>query len=149
MNFPDSSTPFPKKEEVYFENKERESAVHAAVTISEEAVIQILEGLELFEKEQQYREKGITQGKLATRLQTNTKYLSLVIKNYKAENFNLYINKLRISYVVEKLADDPEYRKYKISYLADETGFATHSAFTRTFREITGATPSSYISSLK
>jgi YesN/AraC family two-component response regulator len=116
-----------------------------SISMSEETKNKIIKGLEYFEKQQLYKEKGITQAKLAVQLQTNTKYLSVIIKNYKAENFNLYISMLRVNYIVEKLENNMEYRKYKISYLASETGFATSSSFTRTFRKIIGITPSAYI----
>jgi len=125
--------------------REIETVIDETLLISEETKKQIMEGLELFEKQQLFREKGITQTKLAVRLKTNTKYLSVIIKHNKAENFSLYINRLRVSYIVEKLKTDTKYRKYKISYLADETGYATASSFTRTFRKIIGITPSAYI----
>ena len=113
--------------------------------ISEETEKKILKDLEKFENKKQYNQKGITLGKLATQLHTNVKYLSLIIKKYKTDNFNLYINKLRIDYIVDKLENDTNYRKFKISYLSDECGYSSPAAFTRAFSGITGVNPSSYI----
>jgi YesN/AraC family two-component response regulator len=53
---------------------------------------------------------------LAAQLNTNTKYLSEAIKNNRSQNFNNYINNLRINYIVHKLYNDPKYREYKISW---------------------------------
>ena len=74
--------------------------------ISEETEKKILKDLEKFENKKQYNQKGITLGKLATQLHTNVKYLSLIIKKYKTDNFNLYINKLWSDYIVDKLEND-------------------------------------------
>ncbi|MDR2230141.1 MAG: helix-turn-helix domain-containing protein [Flavobacteriaceae bacterium] len=112
--------------------------------ISYETEFNILKGLEKFENKLQFRQKGITQGILASQLKTNVRYLSLVIKRHKSDNFNLYINKLRVEYIVKKMEVEDEYRKYKISYLAEDAGFSTSGLFTKSFKEITGVTPSAY-----
>lgn len=117
-------------------------------TLNEETEIRLLQGLGKFEKEQGYNQKGIALGKIASQLNTNTKYLSMVIKNHKAGNFSNYINTLRINYIVDKIENAPEYRKYKLSYLAEETGFSSANAFSKVFKDITGVSPSSYISLL-
>ncbi|WP_167443705.1 AraC family transcriptional regulator [Chryseobacterium elymi] len=116
--------------------------------LNEETEIRLLQGLEKFEKEHGYNEKGIALGKIASQLNTNTKYLSMVIKNHKADNFSNYINTLRINYIVDKIENAPEYRKYKLSYLAEETGFSSANAFSKVFKDVTGVSPSSYISLL-
>ncbi|WP_300354904.1 helix-turn-helix domain-containing protein [Chryseobacterium sp.] len=114
--------------------------------LNEETEIRLLQGLEKFEKEHGYNEKGIALGKIASQLNTNTKYLSIVIKNHKADNFSNYINTLRINYIIDKIENAPEYRKYKLSYLAEETGFSSANAFSKVFKDFTGVSPSSYIS---
>lgn len=117
--------------------------------ISNETEKQLLKRLEKFEKKKGFTQKGITQSKLAGQLHTNVRYLSIVIKKYKKEkNFSTYLNILRINYIVDKIEKDNLYRKYKISYLADECGYPTSSSFTKAFSEITGVTPSAYINLL-
>ncbi|WP_412850524.1 helix-turn-helix domain-containing protein [Chryseobacterium sp. PMSZPI] len=144
-----SRTSFQKTKKRHIKNEKKAALLSINLIISEETALQILNGLELFEKQLQFREKGITQGKLATRLETNTRYLSAIIKDYKAENFNLYINRLRINYIFKRLENDAEYRKYKVSYLAEDAGYTNASSFARIFKEITGITPSSYIDQLR
>ncbi|HLV38436.1 helix-turn-helix domain-containing protein, partial [Xanthomarina sp.] len=58
------------------------------------------------------------------------------------------INKLRIQYIVNKLKSDPDYLNYKISYLAEECGFSSHSKFSASFKNVTGLSPSTFISNL-
>lgn len=117
-------------------------------SLSEETEIKLLKGLEKFEKANGYNEKGIALGKIAVQLNTNVKYLSNVIKKHKADNFSSYINTLRINYIVHQLENIPEYRKYKVSYLSEETGFSSANAFSKVFKDITGVSPSSYINLL-
>lgn len=113
--------------------------------ISNSTELHIVNGLKEFENNLQFLQKGITQGNLASELQTNVRYLSEIIKKYKAENFNSYINNQRINYIIHKIETEPLYRKYKISYLAEACGFPTAASFTKIFKEITGLTPSSYL----
>ncbi|MBD3582261.1 helix-turn-helix domain-containing protein [Flavobacterium selenitireducens] len=105
----------------------------------------ILEGLEKFESEQEFRNPDITLPNLATQLKTNPAYVSAVIKANKNNNFNGYINELRIRYICAKLYGHPEYLNYKISYLAEDSGFVSHSAFSTIFKKVTGISPSSFI----
>jgi AraC-like DNA-binding protein len=98
-----------------------------------------------FETGNKYLSNDISLAQLASRFDTNTKYLSEVINQYKGKNFNVYINELRIHYIVDKLRTDPIYLSYKVSYLAEECGFSTHSSFSAVFKNITGITPNVFI----
>ena len=49
---------------------------------------------------------------------------------------NIAINKLRINFIVEKLKSDPNFINYKISYLAETSGFSSHSTFATIFKSI-------------
>src|SRR5690625_6880944 len=79
---------------------------------------------------------------------SNTRYVTEVIKKHKNSDFNRYINDLRISYITEKLKKEPEFRKYKISYLAEISGFSSHSKFSAAFRKSKGTSTSVYIRDL-
>jgi len=86
---------------------------------------------------------------LANLLNTNTKYLTEIIRQHTGKNFNNYINGLRIQYITEKLYHDPKYREYKISYLAEESGFSSREIFAVTFKKETGVSPSYFIAKLQ
>ncbi len=107
---------------------------------------EILELLSKFEKSEKFLNKDLTLPKLALTLKVNTNYLSHVINAYKGKNFNNYINELRINYISKMIYENPEYTTYKISYLAEISGFASHSSFATVFKSVTGISPSSYIS---
>ncbi len=105
----------------------------------------ILNKLKRFENSKRFNNKDISLSVLAGQFDTNTKYLSEIINSHYNMNFNTYINKLRINYIVEKLKTDPNFMNYKISYLADNCGFSSHSSFATIFKSITGISPVKFI----
>ena len=109
----------------------------------------IIAKLKRFESTTRFTNKDISLAVLAGQFDTNTKYLSEIINNHYNVNFNTYINKLRINYLIEKLKSDPNYINYKISYLAEDCGFASHSSFATVFKSITGISPVTFIELLK
>jgi AraC-like DNA-binding protein len=118
---------------------------HKKAIILKETEEQILNKLKKFELSKRYLNKDFSLAILAGQLDTNTKYLSEIINSHYHMNFNTYINKLRINYIVEKLKTDPNFIKYRISYLAENCGFASHSSFATVFKSITGLTPVKFI----
>ncbi|MFT3793316.1 helix-turn-helix domain-containing protein [Flavobacterium sp.] len=109
----------------------------------------ILSKLKKFEATSKFTQKEMSLAMLAAQLDTNTKYLSEIINKHYHDNFNTYINKLRINYIIEKMKSEPTYLNYKISYLAEESGFSSHSSFATVFKSITGIAPTSFIDFLK
>lgn len=116
--------------------------------MTSETETKLLELLDEFEKGKLYNNKGMSLSFLAGELNTNTKYLSYVINQHKSADFKTYINRLRINYIVDKLINDEKYRQYKISILADECGFSSHSKFAAVFKAVTDFSPSAYIKHL-
>lgn len=115
------------------------------ITISTETEQVILAKLRKFEVSTKYTSKDMSLGTLSAQLDVNTKYLSEIINKHYNDNFNTYINRLRINYIIEKLKNEPEYLNYKISYLAEESGFSSHSSFATVFKSITGIAPTVFI----
>ncbi|MFC7525802.1 tetratricopeptide repeat protein [Parapedobacter sp. GCM10030251] len=110
---------------------------------------ELLKKLERFESTQQFTDRNISIAVLAGKMKTNTKYLSYIINNCRHKDFNSYVNELRINYIISKMNEDDRYLNYKISYLAEECGFATHSQFATVFKNITGLSPSAFMGYLK
>ena len=118
-------------------------------SMAEETMHKLLEGLDNFEQDELYLKKNMSISSLASYLNTNQKYLSQVILDQRKMNFNSYINHLRVNYVIDKLVKNPEWRLYKINYLADVTGFSSHSQFAAVFKSIKGLSPSTFIQLLE
>lgn len=118
-------------------------------TINQETEQAIFTKLKKFEASGKFRSKDISLAALAVQIDTNTKYLSEIINEHYGKNFNSYINMLRIDFIVKKLKTDPAFMHYKISYLASECGFSTHSIFSTVFKANTGISPNIFIELLK
>lgn len=133
------------------EEKETQQVVEPSTTtkktslLSPEKEQELIDKLEDFENSELFLSKQMSLPLLASELETNIKYLSEVIKVHKEKKFNSYINDLRIRHIINLLKTDPAYLNYKVSYLAEISGFSSHSAFTAVFKSITGMSPNDFI----
>jgi AraC-like DNA-binding protein len=109
----------------------------------------ILSELDKLEETAFFIQKDISLSFLAIKLNTNPKYLSYVINTHKGKDFNNYINELRVRFAIDKLHTDPNYLNYKLSYIAEECGFSSHSKFAAVFKSVTELSPSVFVSHLK
>jgi len=117
--------------------------------IPEATIETVLKEMEKFERGNKFLRNDISLSYVANQFKVNSKYVSQIINFYKEKDFNNYINELRIKYIINKLVDDDSYLNYKIAYLADETGFSSHSKFSSVFKQITGTSPSVFIQKRK
>ncbi|WP_234034192.1 AraC family transcriptional regulator [Elizabethkingia sp. M8] len=126
-------------------NKSEDNPDTTVTLMSLETEQLLLAKLENFEKDKLFKDKKVSLSYVATHIGTNTKYLSFIIKKYKGKDFTTYINELRINYILEKLNTEPVYRQYKISTLAEDAGFSSHSKFATIFKSVTDVSPSHFI----
>lgn len=133
-----------KKEAV----EEESSAIPQTKEIDEKTS-RILDKLEDFEDGDLFVDSKMSLAFLASYLETNTITLSKIINTYKEMNFNDYINGLRVRYIIERIKNEPKFEQYKISYLAEVSGFSSHSIFSKAFKKSTGVTPSQFLDYLK
>jgi AraC-like DNA-binding protein len=131
------------------ENEAKSKVVRPQIKISKNAEEAIKDKLKAFEASNEFLRKDISFPQLTGILDTNAKYLSHYLKNHYDKDYTTYINDLRIHYIIDRLKSDTRYLEYKISYLADESGFATHSTFSSNFKRVTGISPSEFIGSLR
>lgn len=152
-----------KAEKIATENNEEISLDSSDILLNEEfnepkektsSIIEstshaVLLKLEKFEKSNRFTKNEVSLTYLANYAGTNTKYLAEIIKQHKGKSFSNYINGLRIKYIAKILYENPKYREYKISHLAELSGFSSREVFATVFKKETGLTPSFYISNLK
>lgn len=121
----------------------------AEFVLSQKAEEEILKKLCEFENSEDFVDKEMSLSVLIAKTNTNIKYLRKVLKKHRNKDYTNYINELRIKYIVQKLNDHPKYLTYKISYLADESGFSSHSKFSSSFKKVMTISPSEYIENMK
>lgn len=103
---------------------------------------QIAEKLEkLVSEEKLYREMGLSRNDLAARLEIAESRLSNIVNRYFNCNFNLWINRQRVTEAKERLRNEP---KTQITIIAFESGFNSIATFNRVFKEIAGVSPSEW-----
>ncbi|SFJ87970.1 helix-turn-helix domain-containing protein [Myroides guanonis] len=113
--------------------------------ISSQTEKRILRRIEEFEERLLFLESSVSISFLASFCDTNIRYISKILRDEKEQDFSSYINTLRIFYVIQKLKENKEYRSYKISYLAEISGFSSHSKFSSVFKQVVGLSPSEFI----
>ena len=116
--------------------------------VSDEVVAGILVKLAMLEKNHFYLEKGMTLHKLAGKLNTNSNYLSMIIKEHRGLFFNAYLKKSRMEYVTAKLQENKLWQHYSVETLANECGFADRTNFSRAFKAHNQLSPVEFIQQL-
>ena len=120
----------------------------AEIDISEEIIQDVLVKLDKFESDLGFLKLNLTVAVLAKEFDTNSKYFSKIINAYKGKSFTTYINDLRVEHVVKELKNKPKFRKYTVKAIANEIGFNTTEAFSKSFYKTTGIYPSFFIKQL-
>lgn len=120
-----------------------------SINISSKTEKVLLKKIADFENSRGFLNKEVNLNFLAKEFNTNTKYLSEIIKSYKNKNFNQYLNELRIDDLIEQLNTNEKVLNTKVSFLASDFGFNSHSSFSTIFTQYVGKSPSEYIKELK
>jgi len=130
-------------------NSEADNSNQNNFIITQETETRILEQLNILESKKFFLNKDLTLSSLTTELNSNARYVSQIIKTHKNNDFNGYINELRVFYVIRLWSEQPKYLNYKFSEIANKAGFASHSRFSVVFKSVTGLTPSAFLLELK
>jgi AraC-like DNA-binding protein len=99
--------------------------------------------LEVMEKQKPYLNPTLTITELAVQIDTNQKYLSVVINDCFHKNFFAFINEFRVNEAI-KLLNTPVGQQYSIEGVGKTVGFNSRSTFITAFKKQTKTTPSDY-----
>ena len=91
-----------------------------------------------------YTDNNLTLFKLAGQLDISENKLSQVINTQSQDNFFEFVNKYRVEMVIEKMKNG-EHKSRTLLGLALDSGFNSKASFNRSFKRITGLTPSDYL----
>jgi len=108
-------------------------------TDTDEALMQRI--CQLMEKEQPFLNSELKIADIASQLGTNVSYVSACINRQKGCPFSQFVNSYRINYAKAMLRHKPE---KKLSEVWTASGFANETTFFRTFKTITGMTPTDW-----
>lgn len=119
------------------------------VLISNKTESRIFKEFEKAEENHFYLQKNISLTDLANKLNTNKRYVSYILKKYRKQDFNSYLQFARINYLLMIVEREPEFLTEKLSILANLCGFTSHSKFSSVFRLVTGLSPTDYFQRYK
>lgn len=81
---------------------------------------------------------------LAASVNSNIKYVSIVINDVFRKNFSTFVNEYRVNLACERLADSDRFGHYSISGIGESVGFKSNATFTTVFKKFVGITSSVY-----
>ncbi len=99
---------------------------------------------QLVEKEQLFKDTSLSRESLSDMLGTSHTYVSEAIKQVTGKSFPQYIGDLR-QQEAERMLHDPTCDTSSLKMLYEKIGFASFSAFYKSFKKATGMSPSSYL----
>ena len=90
------------------------------------------------DKDYGYLNPTLSIEEIARVLNTNRTYVSKLVNLYYGMTFRDYLNKKRLDYAKQLMADEPD---ASLEYIAAKSGFQSSTQFIRKFRETEGLTP--------
>lgn len=129
-------------------NNARSVETTEQVNIDHETVNKVLKELEKLEEREYFLNIDCSLSSMSKKVKTNTVYLSKIINVYKGKKFNVYINDLRIDYVLKRLKNDKTFRLFSVKSIAMEIGYKSDYSFAKHFKAKTGLNPSYYIKNI-
>ncbi len=121
-----------------------ESKYRTANISTEECELLVGKLKQLMQDEKPYVESDFQATDLARMLGISIFKLSYLFNQHLKTTYYDYINDYRIR-EFKSLVDKKEFKYYTINSLMERCGFTSHSSFSRSFKSITGYTPSEYI----
>lgn len=122
-----------ESESRYPENNEIKSSVATKLTT-------------LMREDRLYLQPDLNLQELAQHLQINAVQLSSTINQAFGQNFNDYINGLRVEEFI-RLCNQDQSRKYTLLSIAYDAGFNSKATFNRAFKKVKGSSPKEYFQS--
>ena len=95
----------------------------------------------LMEGQQFYLQQGLKVSDIASALGTNSRYISECVRAERGISFTQFVNEYRVAYAKRLLIEQPD---KKMSAVAIDSGFSNDKALTRSFKDLTGLTPTEW-----
>lgn len=92
-----------------------------------------------------YLAEGLTINKVAEQMNLNKRLLSQYLNNVLCQNFNAWLNELKVNEVKRIIEEEPS---QNFNNIANRVGFNDAAAMTKIFKSVCGMTPTMYRNSL-
>lgn len=101
----------------------------------------------IFKEKRMFTQPQYSLTHLSKEVRLSTNILSAFFNQVLGQNFNEYINSLRVSYFLQMIESEDAHT-YTLAGLAENCGFHNRNTFISAFKKIMGQTPSKYIQQL-
>jgi ligand-binding sensor domain-containing protein/AraC-like DNA-binding protein len=119
------------------------------INLTEEEGDEIVRVMQAMMEEQQlYTNPELKVQDLAEHIGVNSAVLSYVFSQRLNTNFSTYVNTYRVNAFKRLMRDDTE-KRFTLSAMASQCGFASRTSFFRIFKQITGISPNEYLKSIQ
>ncbi|HTE28008.1 helix-turn-helix domain-containing protein [Flavitalea sp.] len=95
------------------------------------------------EEDKAFLDPAINLTLLAERTGISSRTISMIVNQYFQKSFNEYINEYRVEEFKKRVLH-PELSHFTISGIASDCGFNSQATFQRTFKDLTGMSPSQF-----
>ena len=127
------------------EETDKESKQHSTDKLTDEQKEKILLAVnDVMENTQEFYDCDFSLERLAELVDSNSRYVSLVINEYCNKNFRAFVNEYRIKKAQIRLMNTAQYGHYTIKAIAESVGYKSQTNFISIFKRVTGITPSIY-----
>ncbi len=117
----------------------------SSTTLAEETVQAILHALtKAMAEDKLYLDPELTVQKVSQHTGQPAKSISFVLNQHQQKSFNLFVNEYRIEAFKQRLYQEP-LQQLTLTGLAFECGYNSQATFQRTFKQMTGLTPTAYL----
>ena len=118
--------------------------ISVSVSLTAEAIKETISLLNTaMEKDRVYLNPNCSLSVLSEHINVSQKTISAVLNQHLHKSFNEFINEYRVQAFKEKI-QKPEMEHFTIAGVAFECGFNSQATFQRTFKQITGLSPSEF-----
>lgn len=120
--------------------KERIEKKYSTSNLDQDKMETLAREIERMMEDEVYTSPDFSLDTLATRLESNSKYVSQAINEAFRKNFSSYVNDYRVKLACRRLLDEG-YSVYTVAAIGESVGFKSQSSFTSVFRKVTGLSP--------
>lgn len=121
-------------------------ATRATNLLKEDQKQQLLDGIRrVMEETDEYCQPEFTVATLAKLIDSNERYVSMVVNDHFGKSFTEVLNDYRIKKACERLTtNNAKYAQLTIAAIGQSVGYKSQTTFVKQFRKCTGLTPSVY-----
>lgn len=125
--------------------EEQETKLYSTDKLSDEQKERILLAItDIMENTQEFYDCAFSLERLAELIESNSRYVSVVINETYNQNFRTFVSEYRIKEAQLRLMNTAQYGNYTIKAIAESVGYKSPTNFISAFKNMTGITPSIY-----